>query len=39
MPEVRSAEELAEMAEVDLEVVESGDEAAAYFGEIASSRD
>ncbi len=34
MPEVRSAEELAEAAGVDVEVVESGDEAAAYFAEI-----
>ncbi len=37
MPNVRSAQELAEMAEVDIEVIESGDEAAAYFTDIESS--
>ena len=35
MPEVISAEELAEATGVDIEVVESGDEAAAYFAAIA----
>lgn len=37
MPDVKSAEELAQAADVDVTVVESGDEAAAYFADIDSS--
>lgn len=39
MPDVRSAEELAEAADVDVEVVEAGDEAAAYLAGIEPSNE
>lgn len=37
MPDVRSAQELADAAGVDVAVVESGDAAAAYFADLDSS--
>lgn len=39
MPDVRSAEELADIADVDVEVVKAGDEAAAYLAGIEPSDD
>lgn len=37
MPEVKSAEELAEAADVDVEVIRSGDKAAGYLAGIEPS--